>query len=295
MQTRPAFRWVAVVAVVLGGGCAADDTAISPDVPNGQNHAPTLTAIPDTTVILGDTLRVHLVASDPDGDRLTYKMTVLLHDASEVNYVADAHIDSVNGDFWFVAGGRDRPSRSFLFTVVDKHGYPALAQLDVTVTYYVDQFSTAASLWSSVPFYSPMGQEFTPVYSALDVVELYLRGESAGPGAFLVRIRDGTITGPVMAASDTLMLAGNFSGVALFPFERVTLTPQHLYVLEIVDITGGNCLAGNSGGPASVYPGGRYISKGQPNDRSDMWFKEGAISPPPPEVPPGAVVSARGP
>jgi hypothetical protein len=34
---------------------------------------------------VGDTLRLRVVVSDPDGDRLTFSATVLLRDYSELN------------------------------------------------------------------------------------------------------------------------------------------------------------------------------------------------------------------
>jgi hypothetical protein len=276
-------RFIAGVLAITLGACGSDESPLPPVIPETPNRPPTIESLRDTTMILGDTLRAHLVASDPDGDRLTYTMTVLLRDLSEADYVAVAGLDSRTGDFWFAPGARDTPDRSVLFTVADEHGYPASTQLNVGVSYYLDQFNAGSSLYQNVVSYAPMGQEFTPSYSALDIVELRLKGDT-GAG-FVLRVRDGTITGPALATSDTLTLATDFNGIALFEFERVPLTPQRMYVLEIVQVSGRGALAASSGGPSSTYPGGRQILKGRPQETNDLWFKEGAGSPRPPEVP----------
>lgn len=276
--------FAAGVAAIGFGACGGDETLQPPVAPPGPNHAPTITAIPDTSMILGDTLRVRVQASDPDGDPLEYQVTPLLRDATEAGYVADAHIDARTGEFWFVPGGRDMPDRSILFTVTDDGGYFASTQFSVGVSYYVDQSSLALGLGSNVRSYAPMGQEFTPGYDALDVVELNLRGYSATTGTFVVRVREGTITGPVLAVSDTLALPGRFNGSAAFRFNRVTLVPQQTYVMEITQLLGQDFLCENSGGAASVYPYGRLILAGQPKENQDIWFKEGMTSPGPPNV-----------
>lgn len=283
----PTFRRLACALLLLIGAC--DDNTTSPVVPPGPNRAPTVALLPDTTVILADTLRGRVAASDPDGDRLVYKMTVLLRDASELDYVPAAHIDSTSGRFWFLPGPRDRPDRSILFTVIDEHGYPASAQLDLHVTYYIDQSSGGYGGGNNATYYAPMGQEFTPAFSALDVVELMLEDASGStlPGRIAVRIRDGTIAGTVVAESDTLTLPDNFRGTVMFRFARVPLQPQNRYVLEIVPVSS-SFLAERDG---NGYAGGRLILSGQVQERSDLWFKEGALSPPPPEVPPEAAVA----
>ena len=285
-------RWLkapfpfAIAFIAMCGAC-------DEDVTQPENRPPILTAIPDTTVILGDTLRGELVASDPEGDPLTYEITVLLHESSETDYVAAAGIDPITGAFWFVPGALDLPSRSIRFTVRDDGGNTGSTRLDVAVTYYVDQFNTSYTGGYNTVFYAPMGQEFTPAYSALDVVELILARNA--PGSVFVRIRDGSITGTVLAASDTLAFAGEADlefVSALFRFPRVALTPQNMYVLEIVQVEG-EFLAARSDG--STYPVGRLILGGQVEENRDLWFKEGAISPRPPDVPTAPLSAASAP
>jgi hypothetical protein len=263
----------------LVSACDSEQTC-QPVAPPSVNAPPNIQALRDTTIALGDTLWGSIAATDPDGGALTYQMTTLLRDVSEVGYVVDAYLDSNTGEFWFAPGTRDRPSRSILFTAIDEGGYPASTQIEVETIYYVDQENDYQGGGAqNLSYYAPMGQEFVPSLSALDIVEVWLNGYA---GKFVVRIRPETIIGAVLAVSDTLVVPGGFKGVAAFEFERVSVIPQQLYVMEIVQVSGGEWLIGNTG--RSTYPLGRQILSGQPRENNDLWFREGAKAPRPPEV-----------
>jgi hypothetical protein len=281
MNARPVLVPLAlgVILIAMMGGCGEDATQPVSD-------APVVEAIDDATVDVGSELMGHVVASDEQADALTYTMTVLPVDGAD-DVVADAGIDPVTGDYWFVPGEQDLPGRTLRFTVTDDGGNVTSTDQQVTVTYDVDQsnyWDTADGyLGNSVSFYAPMGQEFRPASRMLDVVELSLLADL--PGTARVRIRDGSISGPVVAESELLELTrrNDSPQVAVFHFtDRVTLTEQHLYVLEIVPVDGMGFLAIRGD---DSYQRGRLIWSGAPQEDADLWFREGAL-PRQPQTPP---------
>lgn len=141
------------------------------------------------------------------------------------------------------------------------------------------------SLFQSLPSFSPMGQEFTPTLSSLNVVELFTSdfAQSNGTGAtLLVNIRQGAITNPIIGTSSQVALPDNFDGVTHFDFSStVSLVPGSLYAIEVVRVSGDNWGVGSSGGPSSTYPGGNQIFNGVPQSNNDLWFHEGPAVPEP--------------
>ncbi|NIM18700.1 MAG: hypothetical protein GTO51_00395 [Candidatus Latescibacteria bacterium] len=249
--------------------------------PITQNHPPSIQAQSDTNLVFGDTLKLRASATDPDGDDLTYYLTVFIRDISESDYVADAFLDSLTGDFWFVPGPMDMPDRSMMFTVIDEKGYSASTQFKVAVKYYLDQVCDLLQpdSFHNIVHYRPVGQEFVPNISALDIVQVWLEVDS--PADLIVNIRSGTITGPIEGTSEVLTFPGRFNGIATFEFERVDLVPQEMYVIELVQQSGQNCLIGYR--REANYPYGRFILNGTPWEYDDAWFREGVGSPYPEE------------
>ena len=138
--------------------------------------------------------------------------------------------------------------------------------------------SFAPPLTQNVIIYSPIGQEFVPNLTYLDVVQLWIMDFTIGstlPADFIVNIREGTIEGPVLGTSTTMTLPGGFDGVVTFELETVPLVPQTLYVIELVQTSNRNWGVKSSGGPYSTYPLGRQILRGEPQENNDLWFREG--------------------
>ena len=258
-----------------------DDNPCQPVDSDSPNHPPVLEAHPDTSVIIGDTLRLKASATDPDGDDIKYYLTVILRDTSDT---AAAFIDSLTGDFWFAPTVNDLPNRSMMFTAVDEHGRGMLTLFDVAVSYHLDQHYDSFQPNSSINvfLYTPVGQEFTPQLSVLNFVELWFSC-SGYSGELKVNIRSGTIQGDILGSSDTVVITpgfyGFFNDIMIFEFDTVTLTPNELHVIEVVQISGFNIMINRHGGPESLYPGGRMIIGGVPNERCDLWFREGAKAP----------------
>jgi hypothetical protein len=270
--------WVMAALLVLAG-IACDSEQTCPLVgPPARNNPPAIHAERDTSIVLGDTLRLQATATDPDGDALKYYLTVILRDVSESDYVADAHLDSINGEFWFAPGVRDMPERSIMITVTDEDGVSSSTLFTVKTSYYKDQANDSYStpLFQNVRYCGPMGQEFVPIYGALDIVELQLM--VGGTSEFQVRIREETITGPTVGASRAFKVPGSFVGTAIFEFERIQLVPHETYVIEIIASVGSG-MVGSPGIGKSTYPYGRQIIEGEPKEINDLWFREGVKFP----------------
>jgi len=273
------MRVLFVVLVLLFSSCDSDPPCI-PEKPVDPGYPPIISAQRDTSVAVGDTLRLQAHANDPDGDSVAFYATAILRDASERDYVAEVHINRETGDFLFVPRFQDMPARTIMFTAVDARGYSASTLFDVSVWYHLDQKNDATATGGhNVMLYSPIGQEFVPDLSALDVVQLWLIGGSSysGPGEFVMNIRSGTIGGQLLGASAVTALPYRFLGVASFEFERVALTPGQTYVIELVQLSGQNWLVGTT--QSNPYVSGRMILEGRPIESMDLWFREGAVEP----------------
>ena len=148
--------------------------------------------------------------------------------------------------------------------------------------YVWDQVNDAynPTLTQNVLIFSPLGQEFVPNLPMLNVVQVWLSDQTQGsnaPANFMVNVRAGTIDGPIVGSS-ALTLPGSFNDVAEFQFEPVTLVPQSLYVMEVVQVTGINWGLKSFPGIVSTYPLGRQILAGVPQEDNDLWFREGIMS-----------------
>jgi hypothetical protein len=237
--------------------------------------------MPDATIFLADTLYGNFNVVDPFGGPLVYSMTPEPDSAYE-QYQPVAHINPTTGDYWFVGTSADVPQRTITFTATNRFGHVTTSKMNVNVTYYIDQRNDVYGGAANVDFYAPMGQEFVPALSALDVVELLLGDatNSSDPSQLFVRIRDGSVMGAVVATSDvvpvTLPIAG--TALALFRFTRVALVPGHQYVLEVVHKAGPVVMIGRN---QNGYASGNVIYNGNPDLSFDLWFREGALKPQP--------------
>lgn len=128
---------------------------------------------------------------------------------------------------------------------------------------------------------APMGQEVVPTSNSLNAVQLMVANRDTvlpRPNRLQVNIRDGAITGTLLATSLPLAIPFGFEGVAHFAFPAsVPLTPGRTLVLEIVvlDPNGGNIAVGGGSG---TYTAGRAIIQGVPvpsTSRDCLWFREG--------------------
>ena len=138
-----------------------------------------------------------------------------------------------------------------------------------------------------IPAAAPAGQEFVPSETFLTMVELMVNDQNPGNGtgtALFVRIRSGSIAGPILGTSQTVSLpdAPNDSPrLARFAFGApVLLVPGARHVLEVVAASGDPSGVFGTGFRHNSYPAGRAISRGAVyaeagNAPFDLWFREG--------------------
>src|SRR5262249_50945403 len=138
----------------------------------------------------------------------------------------------------------------------------------------------------------PIGQEFRPNLSGLNFVDLFIEdaGSDIGPGAnFQVRIRSGSITGPILGTSAVTFVpdgtnTGGGSTYTRFNFSSmVPLTPGPTHVIEITQLSSGSGVANYmlvADNPSiETYAAGRAILGGVPATNGlDFLFREGTSS-----------------
>lgn len=267
ISARPILIILVLGAVLLLSVCS-DDTVRSLDGPAFENDPPVLTAQPDVTGQVGDTLRLQASAVDPDGDRVLYAL--LVHDQTR-NYTPDAAIDRVTGKCWFVPQLDDFPWREMTFIACDRFGACDSTRFRVTPSPFMwDQRNDASSTGSiSLIAFAPVGQEFVPADTLLNVAQFMLG--FTGTAEIRAHVRLDTMDGPIVGRSDSWVHDGA-SGLSTFYFAPVRLTPGVRYVLEVVHVSGAWTMISGTG---NTYPDGRQIIQGTPSANSDCWFREG--------------------
>lgn len=116
-RLRAVLGLITLILALVVAACGDEE-------PTGPgNHAPVIQAQRDTSVVMGDTLRLTAHADDLDGDDLRYGFTVFVT-LQEIlsGYVPMAEMDHVTGEFKFVGQDADRPSRAVRFQVEDGNG-----------------------------------------------------------------------------------------------------------------------------------------------------------------------------
>lgn len=128
----------------------------------------------------------------------------------------------------------------------------------------------------SVSSFQPIGQEFLPSYTQVDVVDLFLIASITNDSTQVrVRLRHDTIEGPIVGTSDVVTLHQTISGVVRFTFAPPAPTsPNERHVIEVVFVSGEqNTMLG--GGDADGYAPGRPVLSGQFLMPNDFWFRTG--------------------
>jgi hypothetical protein len=127
----------------------------------------------------------------------------------------------------------------------------------------------------------PLGQSFIPTMSSVGFIRLDV-GDSSfnGLGATLyLNLRTDSITGPILASTDSVFMPDRFSGYTNFFFSTpAAVTPGTTYYFQPVVQSGDvwSIIAYSYG-----YPRGTEIYQGSPLPSSDLWFREGIIVPEP--------------
>jgi hypothetical protein len=157
-------------------------------------------------------------------------------------------------------------------------------------SFTVDQSQTVLSIFISLRFASPVGQEFRPTFSSLDGIEILLEdgGVGRGPQAkFSLTIHE--LGGPDIGTSAIVTLATGFNrGVVFFDFPSpVPLVPGNFYAFGLTQLEGDVYFVGGS--IEDFYPPGSAIVFGSAVPPGflvqDLYFREGiTLVPEPPAV-----------
>lgn len=125
----------------------------------------------------------------------------------------------------------------------------------------------------SLQSFSPLGQTFRPVESSIDAVQFYLYGSSNGTSQAYVNLRQGGITGSIVATSDTVTLPGSPFQWMTFTLDAQGLDLAQDYTLELVATPeSSNILVGFTG---DLYPDGGGWTNGT-NSVNDYLFRIGS-------------------
>ena len=130
-----AIGWVAVLLVsgVLIG--CSEERWIEPIDPREGNHLPVIASQSDTSVIVGDTLRIEFSATDQDGDSLRFEQYIMCTWGEiKAGQGPISHIDSRTGSFWFYPRTSDIPWRLVTVTVYDGRGGSVYTEFRVSVS-----------------------------------------------------------------------------------------------------------------------------------------------------------------
>jgi hypothetical protein len=136
--------------------------------------------------------------------------------------------------------------------------------------------------WGFIQQLPPVGQSFTPIFSAVDFIRLKLYDNTAGNGVgatLFVNLRSGSITGSILSSTTPVGLPDGFGGTVNFLFSSgVALAAGTQYFLEPIVQSGD--LWQIEGGGEMGYQGGTAFAHGNPV-ATDFWFREGIVVPEP--------------
>lgn len=147
-----------------------------------------------------------------------------------------------------------------------------------------EDWSEAIHRIQTYPF---VAQEFTPAVGGLDMIEVFTRDWSFpvtnGLGATLqVVLREGSVTGAVLAASSPRGLPDGWAGPTQFLFTNVVwLQRGSPYAFEVKVLEGNYWGIESYGTFAPPYDGGRYFLGTNIMRNVDLWFRTGVRVPRP--------------
>jgi hypothetical protein len=136
----------------------------------------------------------------------------------------------------------------------------------------------------------PFGQSFTPTFSSINFIRLWLADGLPGNGlgaTVFINLRTNSISGPILASTIPVSMPDGFGvgsrGYTNFFFPAdISLSPGVTYFFQVVAASGGDLWS--AGGDTSYhYAGGTMFINGAPPrfTDSDLWFREGIVVPEP--------------
>lgn len=153
-------------------------------------------------------------------------------------------------------------------------------------TFVYDQQSTNLIEGSAGldPSTEPMGQSFTPSFSSIGFVQLYLYDgdvlNNLGSTVY-VNLRSNSITGTILGSSLAVFMPDGFLDVTNFIFSTpVAVVPGVTYYLQPTIQSGSQ--GWGSGVTDASYAGGIAFVEGSAWPNHNLWFREGIVAVPEP-------------
>ena len=129
----------------------------------------------------------------------------------------------------------------------------------------------------------PLGQSFTPTFSSVGFIRIFLSGGMFGNATVHINLRADSITGTILGSTSPVIVTVATQGFVDFFFaDPVAVTPGTTYYFQPVNQTGGGWGANVS--DFYRYPGGTAFGNGVPSLTRDFWFREGIVVPEPSAV-----------
>jgi hypothetical protein len=151
------------------------------------------------------------------------------------------------------------------------------AQGQSTFIYDQQSINLIEGTASLQPSAQPTGQSFTPTFSTVGFVMLYLYNNLAGTA--YINLRSGSITGTILSSTTPVFMPDGFYGITNFNFPvPVAITPGVTYFLQPVLLSGSGSFV--SLVTDTSYAGTAY-SQGVPIRSAELWFREGIVVPEP--------------
>jgi hypothetical protein len=126
-----------VLSVFCLAAIGCEDDGTGPDVLDDPfdsfNRAPIIQQQPDTSVAVGDTLRLRAIAHDPDGDEISFRIKIYVQNV--FGRWPDIDFNSSTGYFWFAPVVGDQPYPSFEFFARDGRDGESSTKFEVDISY----------------------------------------------------------------------------------------------------------------------------------------------------------------
>ena len=134
-------------------------------------------------------------------------------------------------------------------------------------------FGCSGCGWNWVQAYQPVGQSFIPTYPQLWYVQLGLANLSGSPVSLTLNLRQGTISGTILATQTFSVPVGGplWIDVTFWPYPGIAVTPGAPYVLDLVG-SGPATVRWYIQNPGGSYIGGNAITNGSIQTSGDYFF-----------------------